>query len=138
MQLIAHDLRSPLWRTMPTQFIIQKLHPAAIKFFRFLGGMRHEILIPHTVGRYTITSVHFERKANEKPRLQSSSGGVFNGCSQLNLLSFSLKRLWRGAGLLRRSSGGNLMHFFAVVRLVNAHLKKQIDYVARAPVEGKP
>jgi hypothetical protein len=45
---------------MAQQFIIYKLKPAAIEFFCFLSGMRHESLIPHTVGRYTKTAAQFE------------------------------------------------------------------------------
>ena len=45
---------------MAKQFIVQKLNPVAIKFFRFLGGTRHEVLIPHTVGQYTKTAIHIE------------------------------------------------------------------------------
>ena len=60
---------------MANQFIVKKLQPAAIKFFRFLGRMRHEILIPHRVGRYTKTAVHIEWEGNEKPRLVYAKAG---------------------------------------------------------------
>src|SRR5664279_1665051 len=61
---------------MANQFIIQKLKPSAIEFFRFLGGMRYKVLTPHNVGRYTMTAFIFEWKGREKPRLSSSSSGV--------------------------------------------------------------
>jgi hypothetical protein len=54
---------------MAKQFIVQKLKPAAVEFFRFLSGMWHEVLIPHKVGRYTKTAASFEWKGHEKPRL---------------------------------------------------------------------
>ncbi len=128
---------------MANQFIVQKLKPAAIEFFRFLGGMRHEILIPHTVGRYTKTAVHFEWSSAHgeerawktppafKPRRGSQLVFAANG------LSLALKGFGPGTGLFRCAFGGNLVHLFAVVRLVNANLKHQVDNVACAPVERK-